>query len=81
MGNNRRAFFAFYPKIYDSTAKTLINDRDIPKSRKNMISLGILDSNNYGSKVGSGVFMKISRVSIYFKAAGLHVLLLCHHQT
>jgi hypothetical protein len=47
-------------KMFDSVVKTLCEVRHIPEVKKNLISLGILDSNGYGYKSESRV-MKVTK--------------------
>jgi hypothetical protein len=47
-------------KIFDGVLRTLCEVRHIPEVEKNLISLGILDSNGYCYKYESGV-MKVTK--------------------
>ena len=47
-------------KMFDGVVKTLCDVRHIPDLRKNLISLGALDSNGFCYKFESGV-MKVSK--------------------
>ena len=47
-------------KMFDGVVKTLCDVRHVPKVKKNLISLGTLDSNGYGYKSEGGV-MKVSK--------------------
>ena len=47
-------------KMFDSVVRTLYDVRHVLESRKNLISLGVLDSNEFCCKSESGV-IKVSK--------------------
>ena len=47
-------------KMYDGTVKTLSNVRHVPDLKKNLISLGVLDSSGYKFTSQNGV-LKVSK--------------------
>ena len=51
-------------KIFDGTNKILTDVRYVPELRKNLISLGVLDTNGYKTFIQGGV-MKFTKESYY----------------
>ena len=47
-------------KMFDGVVKTLCDVRHVPEMERNLISLGTLDSNDYGYKSAGGV-MKVTK--------------------
>ena len=61
-------------KMFDGVIRTLCNVRHVPNLRKNLISLGTLDSNSFNYKSANGV-MKVSKgVLTVMKGRSWHVI-------
>ena len=95
MGNNAACkvvgIGAIKIKMFDGIVRTLLDVKHVPELKKNLISLGTLDSNGCTYKAGGGV-MRISKGALvvmkglkhnglyFFKIVQLQVLQLCHPQ-
>jgi hypothetical protein len=55
-------------KMFDGTVKILTDVRHVPKLRKNLISLGVLDTRGYKSIVQGGVMKVYKGILLVMKA-------------
>jgi hypothetical protein len=54
-------------KMFDGVVRTLCDVRHVPEIEKNLISLGTLDSNNFGYKSEGGVMKAIKGAMVVVK--------------
>lgn len=51
--------------MFDGIVRTLTNVRYIPEMKKNLISLGVLDTNNHRWSIADGVLQVKARVKLF----------------
>jgi hypothetical protein len=57
--------------MYDGIVRTLTYVRDVTKPRKNLISLGVLDSSDYKCTVQGGVLKVSKGILVVMKAKNI----------